>query len=442
MAPALPQDETPRRGLPIAILSFNRPDYLGEVLASLAQQLGPQDQCYLFQDGGWNPHSRIQKTPETTIAECAAIFQRMIPSGRAFVASVNLGIAGNYRRAEEYLFSALQVPEALFLEDDLVLSPHYLGVTTDLLDLAGKIPELGYVSAYGDFWADLATQQAHEGELQPMHENWGSAMTRQSWLKQRPIREMYWSLVRHCDYRQRDHEKIRAFYRELGVEMRITSQDASRWIACAEYGLLRMTPRTCHARYIGEVGEHAGGGYYQKYRFGDAVWYPRRPSLDVPSPEQIMSWRETEKQKIIEGYVHSYQRAMQPEIGTLASEDLFAEAKAARDGKDFNRARAAFMLGMIKFPDSRDQHREPKFRKELLRMLGARRAWEEIREMLEGLDDWADHPWHEVILGRAYAAAGNAAAANEWWGRVRARAPNHPEALDWFRRQGEQARGG
>jgi len=107
----------------------------------------------LFQDGAWNPFSDVQKAGYEPIAECCELFRRQIPLGTVFQSHVNLGIALNYKRAEEFLFGGLKVPYALFLEDDMVLSPHYLEVTHRLLHIAIKQPAIGYVSAYGDFWA-------------------------------------------------------------------------------------------------------------------------------------------------------------------------------------------------------------------------------------------------------------------------------------------------
>ncbi|WP_210208095.1 hypothetical protein [Methylovirgula ligni] len=278
-----------------------------QVLDSLAPQLLPADTCYLFQDGGWNPISRIQKASESVILECTDTFSRLIPDGRAFVSSVNLGIAANYRRAEEFVFEALKAQEALFLEDDLVLSPHYLEVTSDLLEIAAAQPCIGYVSAYGDLWASLQEQVSKEGLLQLMHENWGSALTRASWLKQRPVREMYWLLIKSQDYRHRDHDKIRELFRELGYDIHHSSQDASRWIACADKNLLRLTTRTCHARYIGEVGEHEAKQRYKEYRFSESVWYPKRPKLTMPTVAQLEAWCDEFKRQLISGYSHSYE---------------------------------------------------------------------------------------------------------------------------------------
>ena len=305
--PSRPSSETDdRRPLAIAILSYDRPHYLTQVLDSLAPQLGELDQVYLFQDGVWNPHSGITKTDHELIEECCVVFSRIIPQGKTFRSEVNLGIAGNYRRAEEFLFEDKGTPYALFLEDDLVLSVHYLRIVDRLLKLAESHPSIGYVSAYGDLWASPESQAAAPGRLQPMHENWGSALTRQSWLKQKAIRDGYWDLVKDSDYSQRDHDRIRQFYRTLGYEMPISSQDGSRWIACAENDLARVTTTACHAKYIGETGEHFNPGHYQRCQFAQSVFYPGDHDIPTPSDELIASWIERERRKLKTFYVHDY----------------------------------------------------------------------------------------------------------------------------------------
>jgi len=419
-----------RRGLQIGILSFNRPDYLEQVLTSLSVQLSPDDRCYLFQDGSWNPWSGEYRAQDSDIWKCVDLFSRIIPSGHVFVSTVNLGIAGNYRRAEEYIYQFINADEALFIEDDLILSPHFLTVTVALLDIAAACPAIGYVSAYGDFWASVHEQAEHEGQLQPMHENWGSALTKASWLKQRPLREIYWSIVANRDYQQRDHNLISAFFREIGLNINQSSQDASRWAACAANGLLRLTTRTCHARYIGKVGIHGDASHFSKFRFADAIWFPRSPQLRRPTEEQLNSWREEQDALMRSGYLHSYAAALKADIKMLSQKELLLEATNARDSGDISRATAAFRLGMTKFPDACDQFGHETFRKELLRMLGHQRAWDEIKELISDEAEWVNHRWREVILGRAYAAAGLTSDADYWWGR--ALKWNDPEAKSWF----------
>jgi hypothetical protein len=114
---------TGRPPVPIAILSFDRPHYLCEVLHSLCGQVSVRDEILLFQDGPINPSTGQLKTTPERIQQCIRVFQRLIPWGTVLAAEGNNGIAFNYDRAENYLFKKLGRPHALFLEDDLVLSP-------------------------------------------------------------------------------------------------------------------------------------------------------------------------------------------------------------------------------------------------------------------------------------------------------------------------------
>jgi hypothetical protein len=283
---------------PIAILSFNRPNYLREVLLSLRPQVDERIQIILFQDGFLNPYSgRLCAQPED-IAACVELFRTILPWGTVAASDRNLGIAENYERAEEEIFVHIKASCGLFLEDDLVLSPNFLAVTGMLLDLARRDARIGYVSAYGDFWATASEQKRRARELIHMHENWGFAMTRDAWLAERPFRCEYLSRIQGTDYVQRDHAEIIRFYESRGWKTAITSQDAARWIACLELAKVRLTTVPCHARYIGRVGVHFNEEYYDRANFAASVFFAGRPKRpEQPSDTQINNWIETERRR-------------------------------------------------------------------------------------------------------------------------------------------------
>lgn len=286
--------DTPR-SYPIAILSFDRPAYLRTVLKSLGRQVSPDDHIFLFQDGGRNPFSGRQKADPAKIEACIKLFRHYFPGGEVHLSSDNLGIAWNYERAERHVFETMDAQAGLFLEDDLLLSPNYLDVIDMLLNIAAIDSRIGYVSAYGDFWANRTDQAANLNRVMAMHENWGAAMTRKSWIAERTFRLEYLKLVSDVDYSQRGHEKIRQFYNDRGWVTNITSQDCARWISCLERGAVRMTTRACHAKYIGEHGEHFTIDLYRQGRFANTKVHqgPVRP-LQPPSDAEINSWLAAE----------------------------------------------------------------------------------------------------------------------------------------------------
>src|SRR6185437_6897622 len=111
----------PASTLPVAILSYDRPQYLGPVLRSLRRQMRPGEPVTLFQDGAYNEHSARWKADPAAIDACVALFRAVFPWGEVHRSPVNLGIAGNYRRAETHCFVTRGAAQGLFLEDDLVL---------------------------------------------------------------------------------------------------------------------------------------------------------------------------------------------------------------------------------------------------------------------------------------------------------------------------------
>lgn len=284
--------------MPIAILSFNRPRYLREVLKSLRGQVSKRDEIVLFQDGATNPHSGRVKASQQDIRACVDLFKAIIPWGKVIEADRNLGIAMNYERAETYFFADRLRPYALFLEDDLVLSPNYLVVVRNLLKIAETDERISYVSAYGNMWASREEQYRRRAELQHMHENWGFAMTRAAWLGERPFREQYLALVKDLDYSQRDNAAIIAFYADRGWNTRVTSQDCARWIASVELGKVRLTSFSCHARYIGEEGEHFTPQHFHACGFGRTEMFEGPPDhLAAPSSAEIEVFLEVERRR-------------------------------------------------------------------------------------------------------------------------------------------------
>jgi hypothetical protein len=287
-----------RTDLPIAVLSFDRPHYLCHVLRGLKPQVRDGDPIILFQDGSWNPWSQERKADPNRIAQCIALFRKMFPWGEVAASEENLGVAANYERAEQEIFGSMKAPSGLFLEDDLVPGPHFLRTTRLLLDHAEHDRRIGYVSAYGNFWASRREQRAHQRELMPMHENWGFALTREAWLAERPFREQYLRLLDGCDYSQRDHNAIFEFYARAGWQTSISSQDAARWIASAELGRVRLTTFACQARYIGVTGLHSTPAMYRESGFARARIFNR--PLDVLQPmsdAQYEQWIATDRRR-------------------------------------------------------------------------------------------------------------------------------------------------
>ncbi len=232
------------------------------------------------------------------VEECIEAFANQFPSSRIFSGERNLGVALNFDRAEEYFFSELGADAAFFFEDDLILSPYYIDAVEKLMGMALNEPRLGYVAAYGDHHASLVEQKRSPTELILMRHKWGFGLTKRQWLLQKPIVEPYLEIIRRCDYRARDHDAIRAYYRTLGLGSAGTSQDAMKDVASALLGTAKGMTYVCFGKNIGEHGLHSESEFYEKEGFGRTEMYD----------EPINRFDEI-SEGLLESWVHEMRRA-------------------------------------------------------------------------------------------------------------------------------------
>lgn len=266
----------PARPAPIAILSYNRPDYLRPVLESLRGQtaLGDPARVHLFQDGGREDGSHAEER-----AACIAAFAEMFPGGVLMESPANLGIALNFDRAERHVFEALDAEVGYFFEDDMVLSPHYLAALDAMADYALREPRIGYVAAYGMHAAEDSERAQMSGSITNMGHKWGFALTRRHWQRIRPMVTDYLRMIGNRPYHERDSPRIRQYFASLGTNVNSTSQDSAKLIATVQAGATDVMCHDCYAHYIGRIGQHFRDRIYER------LGYDRTRMAEGPPPE-------------------------------------------------------------------------------------------------------------------------------------------------------------
>lgn len=285
---------------PIALISCNRPAYLRQVLASLAGQQGVAMQgrrVILFQDGARNPHSgRIAAEP-AEIEACIAAFREHFPAGEVMAAEVNLGVAGNFLRAERHLFETLGAECGFFFEDDLVLAPRYLATLEALRAALQERPEVGYFACYGNLAASLADQLARPRQMRRMEHLWGFGLFRRHWRDLQPLLADYHELVLGRDYhpQTRPTQEILRRYREKGIPLNVSSQDDVKKVLTYHLGRVALNTHVVSARYIGERGLHSTPQRYAAGGYGATV-IPDLPRVefDLPDAAAIAEMRRRE----------------------------------------------------------------------------------------------------------------------------------------------------
>jgi SAM-dependent methyltransferase len=277
--------------MPVAILAFNRPDYLERTLRSLAEQV--QDtlagrEIHLFQDGGRNAISGNEYASKELIDKNIEIFRALFPTGVVHAQKENLGIARHFDFVERYFFEECNFDSAIFLEDDMILSPVYLSVLERLMARAMTNERIGYVAAYGNHRAPVADQTKNLSKLIEMDHKWGFALSRRQWLRQRPLVDQYLELVRDMDYQRRNSVKIIDWMLSIGALPAGTSQDAVKDVAMWKAGATKLKTFACYGKYIGKVGVHYRESQYEQLGYENTEFCPEAATgFEWPSDAQI-----------------------------------------------------------------------------------------------------------------------------------------------------------
>lgn len=285
---------------PIAVMSFNRPAYLREVLASLAAQQGAAMQgrrVILFQDGARNAYSGRLAAEPAEIAACIAVFREHFPQGEVMAAEANLGVAENFLRAERHLFETLGAECGFFFEDDLVLAPRYLATLEALREALQARPEVGYFACYGNLAAGLAEQLARPRQMRRLEHLWGFGLFRRHWRDLQPLLADYYALLHGRDYhpKSRPTAAILEHYRSRGIPLGVSSQDDVKKVLTYHLGRVALNTQVVSARYIGERGLHSTPQRYAAGGYGATV-IPDLPRVefDLPDAAAIAEMRRRE----------------------------------------------------------------------------------------------------------------------------------------------------
>lgn len=283
--------------LPIAMMAFDRPAYLESVLQTVLRQTGYgkfDPVFFFFQDGAVSPRTGNVAGSPDRISASISIFEKYLPQSILLPSGVNLGVAMNFDRAERILFEEYEFEAAIFLEDDLILQPHYMETMAALMEIALEYEYIGMVSACGYLTSTpLAVQRARARELCLMDEhNWAFGITRRAWTARDRVLRPYLDLVSDIDYRTRSsrNPQLKAYQRGLGRGGRgyLTSQDSMKNLALETLGIHRVSTFTNNARYIGKIGEHSTEEKFSAKQYDHTILYDKpHTQFDVPSSDDL-----------------------------------------------------------------------------------------------------------------------------------------------------------
>ena len=314
-------------GYPIAVMSFNRPDYLDQVLASLEAQTGTApigDRIYLFQDNSVNGYSGRRHAEDADIQRSVEVFRNRFPQGKVMLSEHNLGVCENFLRAERFFFRELKSDVGYFFEDDMELAPNYVTTMDRIARYAIDSGRIGYFAAYGNHRLEPEKQEASKTRFARLGHHWAFGLVRTHWEELDRWLAPYYEMVVGTDYRERPTPKILEFYRNQGLPLGVSSQDDIKKIGT--YALKRASINThiALAKYIGQVGLHMNQAKYEKEGFDRVVLFKGEIGEfafpDAAEIDQFVTVEMQNRRNAIER--QEQQKAAQAESGAAPAKPL------------------------------------------------------------------------------------------------------------------------
>lgn len=281
--------------IPIAVLSFNRPQYLQQVLDSLRAQTALKDRpVFLFQDNAVSGITGRRYAADDDIRACVGLFRAAFPRSEAFVADDNIGVSRNYLRAEEHVFVTRNNEVAYFFEDDMVLSPHYLTMMDHIAGFALATDKVGYFAAYGRHRWPVRRQRECARSMTRLGLHWGFGVKRRHWTELRELLDSYYQITEGSDYGSRPTAAIASYYHRRGWPLDVTTQDHTKKVGTYMLGRVSINTVACFAKYIGKEGVNMNPALYRQKRYADTEMYPEPVMLAFPTSEDMAQFHTEE----------------------------------------------------------------------------------------------------------------------------------------------------
>ena len=260
----------------IGIVSFDRPHYLGQLLASLEGQYQPPEMdVHLWQDGAVNRYSGRVVGDQGRIETSRQCFVRARLPGfkTAHVHDDNVGIGINQFEAYEWMCQYYE--RVVILENDIVLSPYWARLLPILFEGLAEHPDtFGFTT---DFKRRVERHEIEDNLSRVVYEHphwWMIAFTPDRWARIRPGFLRYYELIRECDYNAIPHERIRALFDEVQHPVRtVTSQDGGKDMAVRLNGMHRATLAVNRGISIGREGIHFNPVEHRRLGYDDQEPY-------------------------------------------------------------------------------------------------------------------------------------------------------------------------
>jgi len=241
----------------IGIISFNRPRLLQQLLQSLEAQTHLDGVAFhLFQDGAVNAFSRTVWADPVEVDGCVDMFRASSLANKHFhIQKWNVGIGINQFVAMETLTRRYEY--MAILEDDIILSPHWLKLVRALL---GQVKDREDIFSSSLGFRKLCPKEEADQHLDKLRFGtahwWGEVLVAERWARARPHFMEYYRLIKNVEYRHRPHDKILEWFGRKNWTGTATSQDGGKECAVFCAGMRRVVTVVNRGISTGAQGTH------------------------------------------------------------------------------------------------------------------------------------------------------------------------------------------
>jgi len=267
--------------LGIGIISFNRPNYLKQLINSLEKNDLTDTYFHLFQDGFICKFTNKEVADPKDISESIKVFHdSKLPNKNFHIRNKNVSVAINQFEAMQTLRKKYRY--FIFLENDVVVSPNFIIVMKKLLEQFEKDKRIACISP--SFKLYCKSDKVKEN-LNRLIFKRGHFWIEGCWAEKWKIIEKeylpYYNLVKDQPYKKRDEGAIKDLFKSSGIEMITTSQDQGKDWAITKSGMRRIKLIVNRATGIGDYGIHSTPDKLKLTKDGHNKIYSFNEELDI-----------------------------------------------------------------------------------------------------------------------------------------------------------------
>jgi len=265
----------------IGIISWNRPQYLKQLIKTLEANDCSGIDFHLFQDGSVCKFTGNKATEPNKITESIKIFhESKLPNKHSHIRDKNVSVAINQFEAMNFLSS--NYDKFIFLENDVIVSPNFILIMKRLLNQFEKDKRVACISPGLRL---LCKEDKVKENLDRLVFKRGHFWAEGCWAEKWKIIEKeylaYYNIVKDGPYRKRDEMAIKNLFGNSSIKMITTSQDNGKDWAIIKTGMKRARLVVNRATGIGDWGIHSNPEKLKVTKDGHNKIYAFKEELDI-----------------------------------------------------------------------------------------------------------------------------------------------------------------